>query len=98
MGESSSNKLATLCMGALGGLYRPTRHGYNGNLVGCRARLSVSLVAGLSADCWARRLAGPADWSDTEPTSRSRRWRVWLVAVHCSCAANDAGLVSSVWL
>ena len=38
-------------MGALGGLYRPTPQGYNGNPAGCRTRLSVSLVAGFSADC-----------------------------------------------
>ena len=46
--ESSPNRLGTLYMGALGGLYRPTAQGYNGNLAGCRTRLSVSLVAG----CW----------------------------------------------
>ena len=40
-----SNGVGTLCMGALGGLYRPTPQGYNGNPVGCRTRLSVSLVA-----------------------------------------------------
>ena len=39
-------------MGALGGLYRPTPQGYNSNPAGCRTRLSVSLVAGFSADCW----------------------------------------------
>lgn len=43
-------------------------------------------------------LVGPADRSGTEPIGRSRRWRVWLVAVHYSRAANDAGLVCSVWL
>ena len=39
-------------MGALGGLYRPTPQGYNGNLDRCRTWLSVSLVAGFSADSW----------------------------------------------
>ena len=46
----------------------------------------------------ARHLVGPADWSGTKPTGRSRRWRVWLVADHCSRVANDAGSVSGVWL
>ena len=45
-----------------------------------------------------RRLVGPTDWSGTEPTGRSCRCRVWLVAAHYSRAANDAGLVSSVCL
>ena len=34
MYESRSNWLGTLCMGALGGLYRPTPQGYNGNPAG----------------------------------------------------------------
>ena len=46
----------------------------------------------------ARRLVGPAAWSGTEPTGRSRHSRVWLVDDHCSRAANDACLVSRVWL
>ena len=51
-------------MGATGGLYRPTPQGYNGNLAGCWARLSVSPASGFSADYWGplpggpRRLAG----------------------------------------
>ena len=52
MGWSSSNRFGILCMGALGGLYRPTPQGYNGNPAGCRTRLSVSLVAGFSAGFW----------------------------------------------
>ena len=39
-------------MGALEGLYRPTPQGCNGNLAGCRTRLSVSLIAGFSAGYW----------------------------------------------
>ena len=46
-------------MGALGGLYRPTPQGYNGNLAVCWARLSVSLVAGFSAGCWGPPPGGP---------------------------------------
>ena len=52
-------KSSTLCMGALGGLYRPTPQEYKGNLVGCRTRLSVSLIAGFSADCWSPPPGGP---------------------------------------
>ena len=47
---AKSNGVGTLCMGALGGLYRPTPKRYNGNPVGRRARLSVSPAPGFSAD------------------------------------------------
>ena len=46
-------------MGALGGLYRPTPQGYNGNLAGCWTRLLVSLVSGFSAYYWGPPLGGP---------------------------------------
>ena len=49
---SNSIKSRTLCMGAPGGLYRPTPRGYNGNMSRRGSRLSVSLIAGFSADCW----------------------------------------------
>ena len=46
----------------------------------------------------ARRLVGPADWSGTEPTERTRRLRVLLAADYYSRASNDAGLVMGSWL
>ena len=46
-------------MGAMGGLYRLTPQGYNGNLAGCRTRLSVSLVAGFFAGSWGPPPGGP---------------------------------------
>ena len=51
----------TLCMGAPGGLYRPTPRGYNGNPSGRGAQPSVTALAGFCAGCW-----GP-------PTGGSRR-------------------------
>ena len=42
----------TLCMGAPGGLYRPTPRGYNGNPAGLWSQPSVSTLAGLSVGCW----------------------------------------------
>ena len=53
--ESNSNRLEPLCMGALGGLYRPTPQGYNGNQASCWGpSVSVSSLRPL------RRLLGPA--------------------------------------
>ena len=46
----------------------------------------------------ARRLVGPAAWSGTEPTSRSRLLRVLSAADHYIHNANDAGLVGEAWL
>ena len=57
---SISIKVRTLCMGAPGGLYRPTPRGYNGNPAGRGSHPSVSHVTVLPASFW-----GP-------PTSGSR--------------------------
>ena len=65
-------------MGGLGGLYRPTPQGYNGNLAGCWARLSVSPASGFSANRW-----GP-------PPSGPRRS---VGAAYYSRAVGDEGLV-----
>ena len=93
MYESNSNRLGTLCMGALGvyiGL--PPR----GTMViwmavgpGCQCHWSPASPPAAGA----RRLVGPADWSGTEPTGRLRRLRVWSAADYCSRNANDAYLV-----
>ena len=42
----------TLCMGAPGGLYRPTPRGYNGNPTGLWSQPSASMLARFSAGCW----------------------------------------------
>ena len=61
----------TLCMGAPGGLYRPTPRGYNGNPAGRGAQPSVSLLAGFCAGCWGPPTGGsrrlPAPWSTGRP-------------------------------
>ena len=54
-----------LCMGAPGGLYRPTPRGYNSNPAGHGSQPSVSQAVVLPAGFWASRLAGPADKLDT---------------------------------
>ena len=41
------------------GVYIGLPQGYNGNLVGCRTRLSVSLEAGFSTGCWGPPPSGP---------------------------------------
>ena len=41
---------------------------------------------------------GPADWSGTAPTGRSRHSRVLPAADYCSRDANDACLVRGAWL
>ena len=56
-------------------------------------RLPASMLT-----CGARRLVGPADWSGTEPTGRTRRLRVLPAIDYCSRASNDAGLVMGSWL
>ena len=48
----------TLCMGVLGGLYRPTPRGYNGNPAGRGAQPSVTTLAGFCAGCWGPPAAG----------------------------------------
>ena len=56
-------KVRTLCMGAPGGLYRPTPWGYNGNPTERGSQPSVSqaavLPAGFSAGSWGPPPGGP---------------------------------------
>src|SRR3954464_534804 len=74
-------------MGALGGLYRSTPQGYNGNSARRRAQPSVSSATVFSAD-----------WFGTELTGRARHLRVMPAVEHCSRASNDASLVMGSWL
>ena len=64
----------TLCMGAPGGLYRPTPRGYNGNPAGRGAQLSVTTLAGFCADCWGPPAGGsrrlPTPWQQEGPTAK----------------------------
>ena len=64
----------TLCMGAPGGLYRPTPRGYNGNLTGRGAQPSVTTLAGFCADCWGPPTGGsrrlPTPWQQAGPTAK----------------------------
>ena len=83
-------------MGGLGGLYRPTPRGTTVIWPGAGPGYQCLRPPASLPTTGASRLVGPADRSDTEPTGRSRRWRVWLVASHYSRAADDAGLVISV--
>ena len=84
--------------GCLGGLYRPTPQGYNGNSTG-RGPSRQCLWPPISPPtAGARRLVGPADWSGTELSGRVRRGRVLPAADYCSRASDDAGLVRGVWL
>ena len=57
-------------MADLGGLYRPTPQGYNGNRAGCWARLSASPASGFSADYLGRQAA---------PAAGGSGW--WLITV-----------------
>ena len=58
-------------MGVLGGLYKPTPRGYNGNPAGRGAQLSVTTLAGFSAGWWVPPAGGsrrlPAPWSTGRP-------------------------------
>ena len=85
-------------MGALGVYIGLTPQGYNGKPTGCMAQPSVSSPQASLPTAGARRLVGPADWSGTEPTGRTRRLRVLPAADYCSRASNDAGLVMGSWL
>ena len=91
--ESSSNRLGPLCMGALGGLYRPTPQGYNGNPAGRGSQPSVSVFAGFSAGHWGPPTGGsrrlPASWS----TGRPHRLGVLSAAGYCCLAPDDEGFV-----
>ena len=77
----------TLCMGAPGGLYRPTPRGYNGNPTGNWPQLSVSTPAGSSAGCWVPPAAG---YSVDRPAPPPR---VLSAAAYCSRASDDEGFV-----
>jgi len=84
-------------MGALGGLYRPTPQGYNGNPAGRGPSRQCLRPPSSPPTVGARRLVGPADWLGTEPTGRVRRGRVLPAADYCSRASNDAGLIMESW-
>ena len=73
----------TFCMGAPGGLYRPTPQGYKGNMTGRRPSRQ-SLRPPTSPPTAETRLSGgPADWSGTEPRGRTHRLGVLLATDHC---------------
>ena len=80
-------------MGVLGGLYRPTPQGYNGNPAGHGSQPSVSVLAGFSAGHWGPPTGGsrrlPASW----PTGRPHRLGVSSVAGYCNLAPDDEGFV-----
>ena len=64
----------TLCMGAPGGLYRPTPRGYNGNPTGRGAQPPMIALAGFCADRWGPPAGGshrlPTPWQQTGPTAK----------------------------
>ena len=77
----------TLCMGAPGGLYRPTPRGYNGNPAGHWSQPSVSTLAGFSAGCWVPPAAGFLVDRPAPPP------RVLSAAAYCSLTSDDEGFV-----
>ena len=77
----------TLCMGAPGGLYRPTPRGYNGNPTGIWSQPSVSTLAGFSAGWWVPPAAG---YSVDRPAPPHR---VLPAAAYCSLVCDDEGFV-----
>ena len=82
----------TLCMGAPGGLYRPTPRGYNGNPTGRGAQPSVTALAGFCGDCWGPPAGGscrlPTPWQQTGPTAKGLV-DGWLLLPH----PDDEGFV-----
>ena len=74
----------TLCMGAPGGLYRPTPRGYNCNPAGRWSQPSVSTLAGFSAGRWGPPTGGsrrlPASWSTRRPHHLGSCQRLLTVA------------------
>ena len=56
----SIQRVISLCMGTLGGLYRPTPQGYNDNPARRGSQPSVSTPAGFSADWWGLPTGRPA--------------------------------------
>ena len=85
--EAKHAEVRTLCMGAPGGLYRPTPRGYNGNPTGIWSQSSVSMLAGFSAGCWVPPAAG---YSVDRPAPPPR---VLSAAAYCSLASDDEGFV-----
>ena len=88
-----NSKKPTLCMGAPGGLYRPTPRGYNCNPAGRGSQSSASALAGFSAGHWGPPTGGsrrlPASWS----TGRPHCLRVLSAAGYCCLAPDDEGFV-----
>ena len=91
--EANYAQWPTLCMGAPGGLYRPTPRGYNGNPTGNGSQPSVSTLAGFSADRWGPLTGGPRWLSALWSTGRSHRSGVLLEAGYCCLAFGDEGFV-----
>ena len=85
--EAKHAEVPTLCMGAPGGLYRPTPQGYNGNPAGRGSQPSVSVFAGFSADWWVPPAAGFLVDRPAPPP------RVLSAAAYCSRASDDEGFV-----
>ena len=85
--EANSAEVRTLCMGAPGGLYRPTPRGYNGNPAGLWPQPSVSTPAGFSAGCWVPPAAGDLVDRPAPPP------RVLSAAAYCSLIPDDEGFV-----
>ena len=83
----------TLCMGALGDLYRPTPQGYNGNLAGCGSQPSVSVLAGFSAGHWGPPTSGSRRLPTSWPTGRPHRLGALSAAGYCCLASDDEGFV-----
>ena len=71
--EAKHAEAPTLCMGAPGGLYRPTPRGYNGNPTGNGSHPSVSMLAGFSAGWWVPPAGGSRRLLATWSTGRSHR-------------------------
>ena len=85
--EAKHAEVRTLCMGAPGGLHRPTPRGYNGNPTGNGSQPSVSTLAGFSAGCWVPPAAGYlVDRLVPLP-------RVLSAAADCNRASDDEGFV-----
>ena len=102
-GRASS--LLPLCIGLVLSGWEPFAWVPWGVYIGLPPRGTIVIRPGVGPDyqsLWppaspptagARRLVGPADWSGTEPTGRSRSSRVLLAAQLCSDARNDACFV-----
>ena len=85
--EAKHAEVRTLCMGAPGGLYRPTPRGYNGNPTGNWPQPSVSMPAGFSVGWW---VPLAADYLVDRPAPPPR---ALSAAAYCSRASDDEGFV-----